>query len=339
MRCPAGHPQSYNLTMLLYQWALHLHQKGKSIIFAGIGKPSFPINLAYAQAQQQYWENITQQSMLARKYLEGDNPSATLEHDAIAAIDATIDYGDPQGDVAARKMVAETLTKSLNSKVLIGAENVLFTVGGTNALYSMFKIINHDHPQGLMVTSFPYYSLYSGPNNENQLYSIPVMDAPGYRLTASLLEQTLARAHQEATHQQTVVSAFILCNPNNPLGTVLNKEELAAIAVVLRKYPQMYIILDEVYGEMAFTAAPCVSLLEAAPDLKERIILMRSATKVMSAAGERAAVAITFNKMLMGKMITELVNTIGHAPRATQMAFALGLQNIDANELYNIRRF
>jgi aspartate aminotransferase/aminotransferase len=339
MLTPSGHPKSYNLTMLLYQWALHLKQKGKSVIMAGIGKPTYPISLEFAQAQQQFWANMSQKSELARQHLDGDNGLDPDAINAIASIDATADYGDPQGDFSARAQVALILKREFKNALKVEADNVLFTVGGTNALYSMFKIIDQQHANGILVTSFPYYALYSGPNNENQLYPIAVMDAPGYRLTAQLLEQTLTAAQAEATRQQTVLSAFILCNPNNPLGTVLNKQELAAIAVVLRKYPQMMIILDEVYGEMSFTNDPCISLLQVAPDLKERILLMRSATKAMSAAGERAAIVVTFNKEIMGKMITEMVNTIGHAPRSSQMAFAHAMAKINDTELRNIRRY
>ena len=40
--------------------------------------------------------------------------------------------------------------------------------------------------------------------------------------------------------------ALILCSPSNPTGSVYSKEELAGLAAVLAKYPQVVVIADEI---------------------------------------------------------------------------------------------
>lgn len=335
---PLNQPKSYNLTMLLYQWALILQQQGHPVIMAGIGKPTYPINIDFVESNLAYWQELHKKSLLARKYLS-EQSSDDLVNNPIVELNAVIDYGEPQGDHSCRSMIAKSLMTSFKNKIDITAENVIFTVGGSSALYNIFKILNKRIPNGMMVTSFPYYALYAGPEEKNNLYPIPVLEENGYRLTASLLEATLKKAGEEARQQNTALSAFILCHPNNPLGFVLDEKELKDIAEVLRKYPDMYIILDEVYAEMCFGNNHFISLLEAAPDLKEKIIMMRSGTKAISAAGERIAIAVTFDEKFMHELVVENVNTTSHASRSMQLAFAHSLNKMNAQELQQIKNF
>lgn len=333
---PLHHTKSYNLTMILYQWALILQQEGHPIIMAGIGKPTYPINIDFVESNLAYWKELHEKSLLARKYV---SDTAYQEHDPIVDLNAVIDYGEPQGDYICRDMIAKSLSESFKNKITVGPENIIFTVGGSSALYNIFKILNKRKPNGLMVTSFPYYALYAGPEEINNLYPIPVMETSGYRLTADILKTTLKKAEIEAHNQNTSLSAFILCNPNNPLGTVLDENELKEIAEILRSYPDMYIILDEVYAEICFSDIAFVSLLEAAPDLKEKIIMMRSGTKAISAAGERIAIAVSFDKKFMHELVVENVNTTSHASRSTQLAFAHALSKMNLQELNQIRNY
>ncbi len=46
--------------------------------------------------------------------------------------------------------------------------------------------------------------------------------------------------------------ALILCSPSNPTGSVYTQEELKALADVLEKHPQVYIIADEIYEHINY---------------------------------------------------------------------------------------
>lgn len=93
----------------------------------------------------------------------------------------------------------------------------------------------------------------------------------------------------------------------------------------------MFVILDEAYAEMRMDGEPC-SLFSLVPGLKNRIILMRSATKSLSTAGERMAVTITSNKDIMTKITEESIRTSGHAPISLQHAFAMTMSKFDKKE-------
>ena len=51
-------------------------------------------------------------------------------------------------------------------------------------------------------------------------------------------------------------------------------------------------------------------------------MILRSATKALSAAGERMAVLMAFDKDLMTRLVDKNINFIGHAPRSSQLAYA-----------------
>ncbi|MFT4552290.1 MAG: aspartate aminotransferase [Chlamydiales bacterium] len=83
--------------------------------------------------------------------------------------------------------------------------------------------------------------------------------------------------------QRPKVKAFIWNDPNNPLGTKQNRKSLEDVAKVLRMYPNLIIIHDEVYREIVHNG-PCLSLINVAPDLKNRSIIIRSLAKELAGA-------------------------------------------------------
>jgi aspartate aminotransferase len=97
-----------------------------------------------------------------------------------------------------------------------------------------------------------------------------------YRMTAAQLE--------EAITDKT--KALILCSPSNPTGSTYTLDELKALAEVLRRHPQVYIISDEIYEYIVFDGEH-VSILNAAPDLKERVILINGFSKGFAMTGWR----------------------------------------------------
>lgn len=97
-----------------------------------------------------------------------------------------------------------------------------------------------------------------------------------YKLTARQLEDTITPK----------TKALILCSPSNPTGSCYTKSELEALAQVLRKYPGIYIISDEIYEYIVFDSGH-ISILNAAPDLKERVVLINGFSKGFAMTGWR----------------------------------------------------
>lgn len=83
--------------------------------------------------------------------------------------------------------------------------------------------------------------------------------------------------------------ALLFNNPVNPTGTVYRREELQEIADFCIKH-DLWLIADEVYGTFVYDE-PFVSLYEL-PDVRDRLILVNSASKAFAMAGLRLGYAV-----------------------------------------------
>ncbi len=339
MLTPSGKPAgNIDKIMLLSRWARHLHENGHSMIYAGMGKPTLATNESAASAALRYWSEIQFSSQNAHHFYR-NNENNPETRNSLAKMGGVIDYGDPQGDFDARQTMAKALTKWYQGKINILPQDILFTVGGAGAIHTTLKFINKDSSNGRIITPFPHYSLYANSVENTFLHPINVMKQPGYRLTAKALEESIQSALSKVKVDGRKVSAFLFNDPNNPLGTIVSEKEWTEIAEILRQYPGIPIILDEAYAEMRLDGKHYKSLLEVAPDLQDRIILFRSATKALSAAGQRMAIIFTKNPNWMEKLIANNVNTCGHAARIEQKVFAAALENFSKADREELAAF
>ncbi len=214
MLTPKGHSaDKIDKVMLLAMWAKQLAEEQRTIITAGMGKPTYPVNLYTVASYKAHWENV---ELLAKM---------ALEHLNEVKEGAAIDYGDPRGDVLYRRLMATAMSDWYNSP--IEQNEVLFTTGGAGALRVIFEALHkrYEHIPGYrVITPFPHYSLYSN-NSLHRLHPIDVMKEPGYRLTAQAIEESIESAYHLAETDKGVPKAILICNPSNPLGSVISKEE------------------------------------------------------------------------------------------------------------------
>jgi aspartate aminotransferase len=80
---------------------------------------------------------------------------------------------------------------------------------------------------------------------------------------------------------------LILNSPSNPTGCVYTKDELIAIAEVLREHPHVHILSDDIYEYLIYDDASFSNILNVAPDLKERTLLVNGVSKAYSMTGWR----------------------------------------------------
>lgn len=305
--------------MLLALWANELGDRistdRKKMIYSGLGKPTYPINHRTVKSYLKYWQNLDE---IATRW--HNEPESIIDNPAI-------DYGDPRGDKEPRRIMAERMSQWYESE--IKSEHVLFTVGGIGGLRAIFDTFNshfENIPGYRIITPFPHYSVYAN-DPMHKLHPIPVMNNPGYQLTGQSVLESIESAYELAKEDKGLPKAILICNPSNPLGTIISEDEMIKIAAVLREYPDLYIIFDEAYSEMSFKPMP--SFLKIAPDLKSRVIILRSATKALSAAGERMAILLVFDPEMMNELLNKNINYFIHVPRSAQIAYAETMASFD----------
>lgn len=116
---------------------------------------------------------------------------------------------------------------------------------------------------------------------------------------------------------------LILNAPANPSGSVYREADLAAIAAVLREHPHVDVLADEIYDELVFDGT-ATSLLQVAPDLRERVLVVNGVSKTYAMTGWRIGYA-TGERTLIAA-INKLQSQSSSCPSSiSQMAAAAAL--------------
>ncbi|EJM85496.1 MULTISPECIES: aminotransferase class I/II-fold pyridoxal phosphate-dependent enzyme [unclassified Pseudomonas] len=154
----------------------------------------------------------------------------------------------------------------------------------------------------------------------------------GCKLTAAQLEQHIG----ERTRW------LILNGPGNPSGAVYSAAELQALAEVLRRHPQVLILLDELYEHIRFDGQPPQSLLNVAPDLQARCLLVGGVSKTYAMTGWRIGFGagpqlLTGAMAVVQSQSTSGASSVGQA--AALAAFGGGLDFLPEHvAAYQLRR-
>lgn len=206
----------------------------------------------------------------------------------------------------------------------------LVTVGGSEAIdLAMRALLN---PGDEVIFCEPCYVSY--------LPCIVLSD--GVPVAISLKEENQFRLTPEELEAAITpkTKAVILSFPNNPTGAVMEREDLEAIAAVIKKH-NIVVISDEIYSELTYTGNRHVSITEI-EGMRERTILINGFSKAFAMTGWRMGYALAPQEV-MRQMIKIHQFTIMAAPTTSQYAGIDALRNSDEDvvemrESYNQRR-
>jgi len=136
----------------------------------------------------------------------------------------------------------------------------------------------------IMINSPVYHNM----NNWIAELKCKSYDAP---LTKTGLHYTLDLDAVERGYKAGVKAHF-LCNPHNPVGTVFNKEELAALAELAKKYG-VTVFSDEIHAPLTYDATQFVPFLAVSETAREVGICVTAASKSWNLAGLKCATVVT----------------------------------------------
>ena len=140
---------------------------------------------------------------------------------------------------------------------------------------------------------------------------------------------------KEAITKKT--KAMILCSPSNPTGSVYSAEELAALAEVLKQYPDIIVIADEIYAELTWGGKKHTSFASI-PELKERLVLLHGYSKAWAMTGFRMAYACA-PAWIMDVMLKIHQYTIMCAPTPSQYAALEAMRQPEEDMLPMLRAY
>lgn len=79
--------------------------------------------------------------------------------------------------------------------------------------------------------------------------------------------------------------ALILCSPSNPTGSVYSFEELTGLAEVLKKYPEIIVLSDEIYEHINYTGRH--ASIAQVPGMKDNTVIINGVSKAYAMTGWR----------------------------------------------------
>lgn len=153
-------------------------------------------------------------------------------------------------------------------------QQIMVTVGASQGfMITMMALLN---PGDKVLIPSPYFPLYGYSSILSGGDSVFVdTSADGFVLTPEALDYQL-QGHPE-------IKLLMLNYPNNPTGTTYSKDQVKGLAEVLRKYPDVYVLSDEIYGDLVYDGNH-YSMIEELPN---RTILLAGASKSYAMTGFR----------------------------------------------------
>lgn len=208
----------------------------------------------------------------------GEPDFTTPEHvkeAAKAAIDANQSHYTGMAGLVALRQAAADFVKDKYHLTYNPDNEILVTIRATEALSATLTAILE--PGDTVLLPAPAYPGYE-PIVNLVGADIVEIDTTGndFVLTPEVLEQAILE-------QADSLKAVLLNYPTNPTGVTYSREQIKALADVLRKY-DVFVISDEVYSELTYTDEPHVSIAEYLP---EQTILINGLSKSHAMTGWR----------------------------------------------------
>ncbi len=113
--------------------------------------------------------------------------------------------------------------------------------------------------------------------NGGTLVPLPTEQRQGFKMTPEQLDRTITGRTRW----------LVLNSPSNPTGAVYSAVELRALAAVLRRHPQVSVISDDLYEHQVYDGVRFVNLLNVAPDLRDRVLVVNGVAKTYGMTGWR----------------------------------------------------
>jgi len=156
------------------------------------------------------------------------------------------------------------------------ADQIVVSTGAKQSIANV--VLSLINPGDEVLLPAPYWVSYAAIAElaEGTCTEIPTTIESNFKVTAELLEQYITPK----------TKLIIFSSPCNPTGSVFSHAELEAIANVVKKHPNLFVLCDEIYEYINFTGQKHTSLAEFS-DIKEQVITVNGFSKGFAMTGWR----------------------------------------------------
>lgn len=204
-----------------------------------------------------------------------DTPD-NIKEAAIKGIrDGATKYTNVDGMMALKEAVQAKFQKE--NDLYFDLDEIIISNGAKQVIYNLFMAsLNHGDE---VIIPAPYWVSY--PDMVLLAGGKPVFVNCDINNHFKITQEALEKAISHKTKW------IILNSPNNPTGMAYSLEDLKSIAELLRKYPNIQIMTDDIYEHIIFDNFKFYNLAQIAPDLKERTFVVNGVSKSYSMTGWR----------------------------------------------------
>ena len=188
-------------------------------------------------------------------------------------------------------------------------DEVIVSAGGKQVI--ALALLSTLDPGDEVIIPAPYWVSYPQLTVLAQATPVVVATVPADRLkiTPTALEAAIT----------TRTRWLLLNSPGNPTGAVYSRDELAALADVLRRHPHVWVLSDDIYEHLVYGDMTFGTIADVAPDLRDRTLTMNGVSKAYAMTGWRIGYA--GGPQLLIKAMTLLQSQLtGGAARPSQWA-------------------
>jgi aspartate aminotransferase len=204
-----------------------------------------------------------------------DTPVHIREAAVVAMNKGQTRYTLMAGTVEVREAIVAKLERE--NGLRYGMDEIIVTSGAKSAIFSAFAITIEAGDE--VIIPAPYWVSY--PDMVLACDGTPVTvacpESQGFKLSPAQLEASI-----------TPRTRWLLINsPSNPTGASYTLEEYRALGEVLDRHPHVMVMTDDIYEHIRFDGGRTPHLLEAAPQLRERTLVVNGVSKTYAMTGWR----------------------------------------------------
>jgi aspartate aminotransferase len=184
-------------------------------------------------------------------------------------------YTPSNGIAELREAISDWMFKDVG--VRWPAAQVIATSGAKQALYNACMALLDDGDEAVIPN--PYWVSYPEMARLAGAKAVDLMlkQEDGWSPRAEDLERVLTPRTR----------VFMFSSPSNPTGAVWSAEAMRGVARALEKFPRVVILSDDIYDQLVYGGAKATNILQVAPQLKDRTVLINGCSKAYAMTGLR----------------------------------------------------
>ena len=246
-----------------------------------------------------------------------DTPDFIKEAAIKAIKDGLTKYTPVSGLPSLKKAVVKKFKR--DNKLDYEINEVIVGVGGKQCIFNLFLALLNLGDE--VIVPAPYWVSYT--DIVELTGAFPILIKCGidqsFKITPEQLEKSITKK----------TKIVILNSPSNPTGSVYSKSELKELANILIKYPEIYIVTDDIYEHIRLDEQPFHNIVMVEPKLKDRCIIINGVSKAYSMTGWRIGFAAGPEKIIsaMGILQSQSTSNPTSISQAAAEAALLGDQS------------